>query len=182
VRPTDSVDETLCWDITIETDGGEIVVDRYLKRNEDTLACAALEGNIGERVACTIYETRPKMCHHFDAGSDRCHAIRRAFGIEPFLSLDEMSVAMDKLDARPGDIESSRSIRSAQIRPDTESGEYVLTALMKIGELREIHRYDPSVETWMQFQFDGLTLGQADELIKSYQTSINTGKIDVIGR
>lgn len=167
VRPSDSVDPELSWDITVQTDDGEIVVDRYLRRNEETLACVALEGNIGERVACTIYETRPTMCHHFDAGSDRCHAIRRAFGIEPFLSLDEMSEAMEKLDARPSSTDASQVVRNAQIRPDSVTGEYVITALMKSGELREIHRYDPSIETWMQFQFDGLTLTEADNLIRS---------------
>ena len=175
VRPSDRVDKELCWDITVETDSGQIVVDRYLKRNQETLACAALEGTIGDHVACTIYETRPKMCHHFDAGSDRCHAIRRAFGIEPFLTLDEMSEAMEKIDARRVEVERSKVIRNAQIRPDAKSDEYIITALMKNGELREIHRYDPGCETWMQFQFDGLTLTDAAALIRSRQTSENTG-------
>lgn len=166
VRPSDNVDTDMYWDITVETDEGRIVVDRYLRRDEGSLACAALGGTIGERVACTIYETRPKMCHHFDAGSDRCHAIRRAFGIEPFLSLEQMSNAMEKLDARPSSTDASQVVRNAQIRPDSVTGEYVITALMKSGELREIHRYDPGVETWMQFQFDGLTLAEVDGLVK----------------
>lgn len=182
VRPSDNVAPELCWDITVETDKGEIVVDRYLKRDGETLACAALEGTIGERVACTIYETRPKMCHHFDAGSDRCHAIRRAFGIEPFLSLNEMSDAMNKLEARPEATDTSQVIRNAQIRPDEKTGEYVLTALLKSGELREIHRYDPKRETWMQFQFDGLNLTNAAALIRSYETSINTSHDSEIER
>jgi hypothetical protein len=107
------------------------------------------------------------MCHHFDAGSDRCHAIRRAFGIEPFLSLNEMSEAMEKLDGRQDGREPSTVIRNAQIRPDNETGVYVIKALMKTGELREIHRYDPERETWMQFEFDGLTLDEAEKLIRS---------------
>lgn len=167
VRPSDSVDSKMVWDITVETEGKEIVVDRYLKRNEETLACAALEGTIGERVACTIYETRPVMCHHFDAGSDRCHAIRRAFGIEPFLTLDEMSEAMDKLDRHPERYLPEQVIRNAQIRVDDETGEYVIRALLKSGDLIEIHRYDPDVETWMQFEFDGLSLDAAAKLIRS---------------
>lgn len=174
VRPADDIVPELFWDITVATDEGEIVVDRYLKRNGETLACGALEGTVGERVACTIYETRPKMCHHFDAGSDRCHAIRRAFGIEPFLSLDEMSDAMDKLDARPVQNEPAKVIRNAQIRPDRGTGKFVITALMKDGELREIHRYDPERETWMQFEFDGLTLDQATAAIIARQTVLNT--------
>jgi len=166
VRPTDNVDRDRYWEITVDTEQGEVVVDRYLKRNGDTLACAALEGTIGKRVGCTIYETRPVMCHHFDAGSDRCHAIRRAFGIEPFLTLNEMSDALDKLDAQPAGVDAGEMIRSAQIRPD-ETGEYVIKAQVKNGELREIHRYDPEYETWMQFEFDGLTLEEAAKLIKT---------------
>ena len=169
VRPTDTVDPELYWDITVQTDGGELVVDRYLKRNSETLACAALEGTLGERVRCTIYETRPKMCHHFEAGSDRCHAIRRAFGIEPFLSLNEMSDALQKLDDQHVDTEPSQIIDSVQIRPDSAAGERVVTALLKNGELREIYRFDPKRETWMQFEFDGLTLDEMKSLIHSRQ-------------
>jgi Fe-S-cluster containining protein len=167
VRPSDSVSSEMVWDITVETEGKEIVVDRYLKRNEETLACSALEGTIGEHVGCTIYETRPVMCHHFDAGSDRCHAIRRAFGIEPFLTLDEMSAAMEELDSQPERHLPEQVIRNAQIRPDGKTGEYVIRALLKNGELIEIHRYDPDLETWMQFEFDGLSLDVAAELIRS---------------
>ena len=174
VRPSDNVDRELRWDITVETDEGEIVVDRYLKRDPETLACAALGGTIGESVACTIYETRPKMCHHFDAGSDRCHAIRRAFGIEPFLSLNEMSEAMEKVDQHRSISDPANIIQNAQIRHGSETGEYVITALMKTGELNEIHRYDPNRETYMQFEFDGLMLEEAISLIHSRETSINT--------
>jgi Fe-S-cluster containining protein len=167
VRPSDIVDAEMVWDITVETEGKEIVVDRYLKRNEETLACAALEGTIGERVACTIYETRPVMCHHFEAGSDRCHAIRRAFGIEPFLTLDEMSSAMEKLDRQPVQNSPGEVIRNAQIRPDVETGEYIIRGLLENGELIDIHRYKPDAEKWMQFEFDGLSLDGAANLIQS---------------
>jgi hypothetical protein len=109
------------------------------------------------------------MCHHFDAGSDRCHAIRRAFGIEPFLTLDEMSSAMERLDAGKQVTEPADLIRNAQIRPDGGTGEFVITALMKDGELREIHRYDPARETWMQFEFDGLSIDAAAEMISLRQ-------------
>lgn len=165
VRPSDNVDPEHYWDITDES--GELVVDRYLRRNGETLACIALEGTIGERVACTIYETRPAMCHHFDAGSDRCHAIRRAYGIEPFLSLEEMSEGMKKLDDRPAIAEPSEIIRNAQIRPDPETGGLTINALLRDGTLREIHSYDPNDEIWMEFEFDGLKLQEAEDLIRS---------------
>ena len=71
---------------------------RFIRRREGDLACAGLEGRVGDRVNCTIYDARPKMCREFEAGSDRCHAVRRAFGIEPFLTLEEMSEANRLLD------------------------------------------------------------------------------------
>ena len=166
VRPSDKVDAGLYWDITSEGENEELVVDRYLRRDGETLACAALSGTIGERVACTIYETRPKMCHHFDAGSDRCHAIRRAYGIEPFLTIDEMLDAMEKLDARPV-ADSSQVIRNAQIREEPGTGRLTISVLMKDGTMQTIHTYDPEFETWMQFEFDGLTMTEARDLIDS---------------
>lgn len=166
VRPSDNVDRERYWEITTESEDAELVVDKYLKRNGETLACAALEGMIGEKVACTIYETRPVMCHHFDAGSDRCHAIRRAFGIEPFLKLDEMSEALEKLEQKPVSADPSGVISNAQIKKDAD-GNHVINALMKDGTLRQIHSYDPDRETWMQFEFDGLKMSEAQKLIES---------------
>lgn len=174
VRPSDNVDPDLCWEITADGADGEIVVDRYVRRNGETLACECLDGVVGERVGCRIYETRPVMCHHFDAGSDRCHAIRRAFGLESFLTLDEMSAAMEKLDARPVSADRAEVIQSAQITEDT-SGIRVINVLMKDGTMREIHRYDPGIETWMQFEFDGLKIAEAEALIASRSAS-ETGK------
>lgn len=176
VRPSDDLEADRYWNITAETEVGEIVVDRYLRRDGETLACTSLEGVIGDHVGCAIYENRPAMCRHFEAGSDRCHALRRAFGIENFLSLDEMSIAMEKLDSNPTQNEASQVIRNAQIRPDLESGEYIVTALLKSGELREVYRFDPNIETWMQFQFDGLTLVEVEGMVRSSQTSTNTGQ------
>ena len=167
VRPSDTVDPELYWEITVATEDGEIVVDRYMKRNEETLACTALDGTIGDHVACRIYETRPKMCHHFDAGSDRCHAVRRAWGIEPFLKLDEMSDALKKLDASRANTDRSQIIRNTQIRPDASTGEFVITALMENNDLRELHRYDPDIENWMQFELEGLSLDKVTALLCS---------------
>ena len=39
--------------------------------------CAALEGRLGEQVACTIYEVRPRPCRIVEAGSRECLARRR---------------------------------------------------------------------------------------------------------
>ena len=169
VPPTVKLDPELYWDITKETDTGEIVVDRYVRRDGETFACSALE--IGEtNVSCTIYESRPQMCRDFEAGSDRCHALRRAVGLEPFLSLDEMSEAMERLEARPMTQLRPDVIKNAEIRRDAESGRNTITVLMHDGTLKQIHDYDPAHEIYFQFEFDGLSIVSANALIKSRTT------------
>lgn len=45
--------------------------------------CIALAGEIGEAVACTIYEERPSPCREFEAGHDACARARRRHGLAP---------------------------------------------------------------------------------------------------
>lgn len=153
------------WDITAQGENGEILVDRYLRRNAETLACSALDGALGERVGCRIYEQRPSMCRHFEAGSDKCHALRRAYGLEPFLTLQEMSEAVQKLKTQPEKSAPSETIQSVKFVAQADN--LRISALMKDGSLKTIHSFDPKRETWRQFEFDGLTLSQAEDLIKS---------------
>ncbi len=171
VRPSDTVDEDLTWSIVAgDSETGEAVVDRYMRRDEETMACTALQGVIGEKVGCSIYETRPRMCHDFDAGSDRCHAIRRAFGIEPFLSLDEMQAAQERLadkERRDAEAERETVIRNTRIRPDPESGHYRIDALLSDESLVPLHEYDPERETWMQFELEGFTISEAAAVINA---------------
>lgn len=166
VRPSE--DERLSdeeyWDITIEGKNGEIVVDRYLRRDAETLACAFLQIEADKPRACQIYERRPQMCHDFDAGSDKCHALRRAYGIEPFLSLDEMSEALRKLDEQPLKSPTSERIREVKF-VETETGELEIVAYLQDDSTKIIHRFQPKNEVWRQFEFDGLTLSQAANLI-----------------
>ncbi len=44
--------------------------------------CVALDGEIGVKVACTVYPDRPLVCSEFAAGSEDCHMVRRHFGLE----------------------------------------------------------------------------------------------------
>jgi Fe-S-cluster containining protein len=168
VRPDE--DERLLteeyWDITIEGAEGEIVVDRYLRRDAETLVCAFLNNQNGEPTFCKIYERRPKMCHDFDAGSDKCHALRRAYGIEPFLSLEEMSEALQKLDDQPVKAAPADTLREVKFI-EAESGELEITAFLNDGSTKTIHIFNPQNETWRQFEFDSLTLTQAAALIAS---------------
>jgi hypothetical protein len=166
VRPGEELPVEDYWDITIEGRNGEIVVDRYLRRDAETFACAFLNIEAGEPRACKIYERRPRMCHDFDAGSDKCHALRRAYGIEPFLGLDEMSEALEKLDRQPKTVVPSETLREVKFC-ETESGTLEIKAFLLDGSARIIHTFDPREETWRQFEFDALTLRQAADLIDS---------------
>ena len=55
--------------------------------------CAALEGEIGKRVRCTIHPARPSPCREFRASwvdgprSERCDRARAAHGLPPLTPL-----------------------------------------------------------------------------------------------
>lgn len=165
VRPGEEPDGELTWSVTKSDDEGEWEVDLYLRRDEETLACAQLEGNLGEHATCRIYEDRPQMCRDFDAGSDRCHALRRAYGIEPFLSLDEMMEANARLDERDALPSNPTLITRVSIERSERRGELQINVKLRCGEERVLHSFDPAVETWRQFQFEGITLTAAEALI-----------------
>ncbi|MDQ2746576.1 MAG: YkgJ family cysteine cluster protein [Acidobacteriota bacterium] len=166
VSQTDKIAAENYWDITTNGANGEITVDRYLRRSGTTLACANLDGEIGNRVGCQIYEQRPQTCRVFEAGSDKCHALRRAYGIEPFLTVEEMSSALRKLEARDGKITATETIREAKISEKAGTNLLEITALMEDGTMPLIHTFDPQQETHRQYQFSGLTLIQARSLIE----------------
>lgn len=170
IRPGEEISEADHWELAAENEPS-VVVDRYMKRNPDTLACIALEGTVGEQVGCRIYESRPSMCHHFEAGSDRCHAIRRAYGIDPFLTLDEMTNALNRRQGSAAEGRNARTIRNAKIEHDDEEGHLKISAQLVNGEFIRIHSYSPEDETWHQFEFDGLSLEEADRLIRSRKNS-----------
>jgi Fe-S-cluster containining protein len=68
------------------------VLQRYATANERGVfhlklvgpeqRCAALEGALGRRVHCAIYELRPRGCRLVEAGSARCLQYRRERGID----------------------------------------------------------------------------------------------------
>ena len=51
--------------------------------------CAALEGDVGQGVRCTIYDLRPGPCRDFapyagvGIGDDACDSARRRYGLPP---------------------------------------------------------------------------------------------------
>lgn len=74
-------------------DGLTVCVNHSLSRMRGTdhapPRCAALTGQVGQKVACGIYEWRPSPCHELEAGSNGCHKARLRHGLPP-LSSDAM--------------------------------------------------------------------------------------------
>ena len=56
--------------------------ERHMRLRGAEQRCAALEGRLGVRVSCTIYELRPAACHRVKPGSRECRRDRRERGIE----------------------------------------------------------------------------------------------------
>jgi Fe-S-cluster containining protein len=81
----DSTPRPLAWEV-VDVDGQ---ITHWLKRETRGARCVALAGTVGKRAECLIYELRPTACRAFEAGSDRCHALRRMYGLEPKLSAEE---------------------------------------------------------------------------------------------
>lgn len=161
------------WDVTVKgAAGGEITVNRFMRRDAKTFACVALEGKVGEQVACRVYDRRPLMCRQFEAGSDKCRALRRAYGLEPFLSLLEMAEANYKLRSQPPppQFNSSETIESVKFIERPETGDVEISARLADGATKTLHVFDPQTITWRQFEFDGLTLAQAADLIAKRRT------------
>ncbi len=65
--------------LTVVNDAGEI----HMKLTADG-RCVALEGEIGDRVTCGIYDLRPAGCKRVEPGSYACKRARRErLGINP---------------------------------------------------------------------------------------------------
>jgi Fe-S-cluster containining protein len=43
--------------------------------------CAALEGEVGRQVGCSIYPLRSSTCREFEAGTPACNAARAHYGL-----------------------------------------------------------------------------------------------------
>ncbi len=172
VNTTDDVPPETIWSVTDES--GEVVVDCYLKRDAETLFCTALKREADGKMPCGIYEQRPQTCRKFEAGSDKCHALRRIYGFEPFLTLQEMSDARQILKAKESAAVSPKTIRDVKI-VKAETGDCLIVAEMQNGSIQTIHTFDPNRESWRQFQFCGLTLAAAQHLIESRSGTAKIG-------
>lgn len=164
------------WEIMLDDAASEIVVSKNLKRTDTK--CNYLNGEIGENVACQIYEVRPNTCRVFEAGSDRCHAYRRMFGLEPPLNNEELAEAEKKL----SNSAFSEKITFVMITEKETTQRTVVTAEGSFTENKTsllqitaflgddetphiIHHFKPDEETWLEDDFLALTLAQAKDLI-----------------
>jgi len=166
VKPTDPTDNSYFWKITNENKLGEIVVDQFMRRDSETIDCVALDGEVGGTISCRIYEERPQVCREFEAGSDKCHALRRAYGIEPPLSDERVLEANFRLGLLNAHINLAEKLLYAKIIAHPETEELVIIAVMEDGSREAIHIYNPQIESWVQAEFAGLTLIEAFNLIK----------------
>lgn len=51
--------------------------------NNATPRCNALQGVVGQQVACCVYAQRPPACREVNAGDDKCQSARRRHGLKP---------------------------------------------------------------------------------------------------
>lgn len=51
--------------------------------NQPTPRCHALQGVVGERVACGVYEQRTSTCRELQAGDEKCNKARARYGLPP---------------------------------------------------------------------------------------------------
>lgn len=51
--------------------------------NQAAPRCQALQGVVGERVACGVYEQRTSICRELQPGDDKCNKARARYGLAP---------------------------------------------------------------------------------------------------
>lgn len=55
---------------------------RTKENRQGHITCIALEGRVGRRVSCEIYDGRPSACRHFRPGSAECKLAREEAGLD----------------------------------------------------------------------------------------------------
>ncbi len=165
-------------DILLDDSDEDIVVDRMLQRVDDG-RCASLDGTFGISIGCRIYNDRPQVCRDFDAGSDRCHAFRRMYGLDPPLSERDINAAFAALNAREprrtiedvSIVSTGRIERSSFSVTDGTVEHYSAEQLAIIAFLddevpHELHTFESGKEQWFESDLLGLTLEEAKNRIQ----------------
>lgn len=181
VRRDDLTAPEKYWELTMDQSASKIVINRFLKR--DDITCDFLGGKLGETVGCQIYESRPQACHDFEAGSDRCHAYRRMYGLESPLTEEEIRIAGERLETNPLErktdyvlIHEDEIIEKAffdegKISSRTETHLLKIYGFFGDETPVELHAYNPAEESWFENDFLALSFDETQELIASRKGS-----------
>lgn len=178
VTPKESDRLNNYWDITLDASEKDITINRVLPRSLETGHCSFLNGNLGVKIDCEIYEDRPHPCRDFDVGSDKCHAYRRMYGIEPPLTTEEIAAASARFEVKPPQerISFVGIVKDADYSIHDMEGELISTGIkLRIVAFldedgkteHDLHIYDPEKEMWFENEFLTLSLDEARELIAS---------------
>jgi Fe-S-cluster containining protein len=164
-------------DILLDDSETEIVVDRVLPRHENG-NCINLQGTLGESIGCAIYQDRPKVCHDFEAGSDRCHEYRRMYDLENQLTQDEVETASKLLQqqVRPELIEDVSIVSTGTVERSsynvadgtmeyTKAEQLSIVAFLSGDEPHELHTFESGREDWFESDILGLSLDEAKQLV-----------------
>ncbi len=181
VKPVESDRLPAYWEVFADDAPEKPAIGRLLPRDAENGQCVNLEGRIGEKVGCAIYNDRPSACHDFEAGSDRCHEYRRMYGIEPQLNGKDAADMNRKLRSQANnDLISYAAIVvdwiSTIVTTSTDDAESEI--VRKRSQLKviafinddpetpyDIHSYDPSSEIWFESDFLGLSVGDAKKMV-----------------
>ena len=167
VEITDETQAEHFWNITIPGRNGEFTVNRFLKRDSETGNCLAFRGEVGREGGCAIYEERPETCRRFEAGSDKCRALRRAYGIDPPLTDSEMMSFMMNVFLKDAPEGEQRVIDQVRILETEIDGVFEIKVLLNDRTVLVLHRFDAEKEIWMESRFSALTVAEAKNLIAS---------------
>lgn len=58
--------------------------------------CMALDGEIGQQVACSIYAQRSSSCKEVEVGDSQCFKARTAYGLIPLIEIDPQNPSNDE--------------------------------------------------------------------------------------
>ncbi|MBA3442432.1 MAG: YkgJ family cysteine cluster protein, partial [Pyrinomonadaceae bacterium] len=123
VEEGDSVPRSHYWKIGERGSSPAPIARRQMRRDPVTNHCVGLEGEIGRAVRCSIYSLRPSACRSFEAGSDQCHAARRAFGLDPPLTAEQLTRALHRLKAREAEERRRAATNDVAVVPVTRKRE-----------------------------------------------------------
>ena len=74
------------WPVLIGAGDGEGIPEDLIDLEHERMQCygdrcSALDGDIGSRALCSVYEHRPLVCREFQSGSEDCLMVRRTFDL-----------------------------------------------------------------------------------------------------